>query len=696
LVKAVKNNKRADKLARVYLAALASRYPDPPPSEEEPNTAVDASVSTVPVAIRADVAAGAVLLARAVEGAHGLDRELRGGSPVLTIATNDVDIVHAIKTVAKVCLLAGRDFSTNQQTSGKRLACLMVRDGSEGVRIKEAGNATVADALHASATVVGIAPDPDQQLPSYLVRAADHRLSLGSLDASGIALVIEAVTGCAPTGGIDERVAAAVDLTELTLSIRPGRTADECVDGIRKLVSTTRTVLMTGPRLEDLVGYGEAKNWGLNFVADLNAWRGGSIVSFSEIESSLLIFGPPGVGKTRFSSALSFSARLPLLETSVAHWNSMQYLSGTLSEMRSVFTKARELTSKTEHSAAIVFVDELDGIGSKSEVQEYRLYYEQIINLALELFAQAPSNRIALICATNFPERIDSALLRSGRLDRKIGIGLPGTETLIGIFKHYLGNELEGVDLTATAARAAGHTGADVQLWVRAARSKARRAGRALNIDDLTDEISGGMPPAPEWLRRSGAVHEAGHLVAGIAVGMFEPAELFLNDNGGRARMVHHYASMQTKAGLEAYVVAVLAGRAAEESILGAEAVTVGSGAGKDSDLSIATSVALDLELTYGMGAMGLVRLDDSATQVMKHDPAVVKAVRLRLESCFARARSIVAANRETVVEIAAALERSGYLDRNAILRLLERHPIRFSERIAPIAGARTKDRSST
>jgi cell division protease FtsH len=692
LAPTVKNNACADKLAREYLAVLAGWNPDllVPPEEEPEDICDDAALSTAPVPIRADVAAGAVLLARAVACAEGLDCDLRAGNPVLTIATHDPVVVNAIKTVVKACLLTDRDTWPKTNSSAKRLALVVTRDGSEPVRTKDSGNPTVADALHASAMVVGIASDPDKELPSYLVRAADHRLSLGSLDASGIALVIEAVTGHLPADEIEERLLRAIDISDLILSIRTGRTADQCVNGIRKMVTTRQSVDRDGPRLEDLVGYGAVKSWGLRFVADVNLWRANRL-DFDQIETSLLVHGPAGVGKTRFASALSISSQLPLITTSVATWNSMQHLSGTLTEMRAVFQRAKQ------SAPAIILCDEVDGIGDRASLpDEYRLYYLQIQNLALELFAQAPRDKVALICATNYPDRIDAALVRAGRLDRKIRIDLPDTESLIGIFRYYLGVELKDIDLTETAARAVGRTGADVQSWVRAARGTARRAGRALTVEDLSNEIADGRPPAPAWLRHSGAVHEAGHLVGGMAVGVFEPRELFLgHDGGGRARMNHHYADMQTLEGFENYITAALSGRAAEETILGAGSVTVGSGVGNESDLAIATSAALDLELRFGMGAMGLAQLGPLAIQVLQYDPAVVKAVRARLDGCFARACAIIAANRGTVDAIAGALDRSGYLDREAILGLLRKHPVRRPARPTPNGRGSSKGKDS-
>jgi cell division protease FtsH len=667
MVRSKKTRPSNDRLARTYLTALARSVP---PSGVRQNATADAAPPSACLRIRADVAACAILLARAVEREDGLSAALRIGSPVVTIETRVTEMVLPVKKVVKICLLSGREERHEGKAWGSGLAFVLVRDGTEVGRMKNAENHTIVDALHASTAIVGIAPDPEAQLPSHLLRVTDHRLSLGHLGASGVTLVIEAVTGARPTVPIEEQLARSLDLIGIVLCIRPGRSADECVDGIRKLASA-RGAVMTGPRLEELVGYGEAKTWGLNLVADLK-----SRLSFDDIETSVLLYGPPGVGKTRFAAALAAAAELPLIETSVATWNSFPYLSGTLGEMRSVYARAKEF------APCVYFCDELDGIGDRATTQdqEYALYYSQIQNLALELFAKAAGDKSVLVCATNFPDRIDAALLRSGRIDRKIEIGLPDVTALTGIFRYYLHHELEDVDLTEVAVDAIGHTGADVQSWVRAARGKARRAGRALCIEDLANEIRGGGPPAPEWIRRSGAIHEAGHLVGGMAVGIFEPNELSLNDRGGRARMVHHFGSVQTKAGLESYIIAVLSGRAAEEAILGTEAVTVGSGAGPSSDLSIATSIALDLELAYGMGVLGLAQFGNGAGQVMTHDPAVVKAVRRRLDSCFSRARSIITANRRTVTAIATALERSRHLDRAAILRLLEIHPIKPSD----------------
>lgn len=679
MTRSMKTTAVNDRLARAYLAALPKAGPEiPEPSEPAEKRAAVKLIATDPRP-RADVAAAAVLLARAVERASGLQDELCTGHPVLTIGTPGPDMVSPVKKAVMACLLKGHGDWDQRRDADEPPLLVVVRDGTQSERFKNADNSVVADALYASTAIVGIAPDPETELPDLLVRAADHRLVLGSLGASGVALVIKAVTGTFPSAQIDERLARSLDVLGISLCIRPTRTADECVAAIRRMVST-RSASAISPRLEDLVGYGEAKIWGLNFVDSLNLWRKNAI-GFDEIETSVLLYGPPGVGKTRFAAALAASAELPLIETSVAAWNSAPYLSGTLGEMKSVYARAKE------SAPCVYFCDELDGIGDRATTQnqEYTLYYTQIQNLALELFAKAAADKIVLVCATNFPDRIDAALLRSGRIDRKIEIGLPDVTALTGIFRYYLHHELEDVDLTEVAVDAIGHTGADVQSWVRAARGKARRAGRALCIEDLASEIKGGGPPAPEWFRRSGAIHEAGHLVGGMAVGIFEPNDLSLNDRGGRARMVHHFASVQTKAGLENYIIAVLSGRAAEEAILGTEALTVGSGVGPSSDLSIATSIALDLELAYGMGVLGLAQFGNGAGQVMTHDPAVVKAVRLRLDSCFSRARSIITANRRTVTAIATALERSRHLDRAAILRLLEIHPIKpleyFSKR---------------
>ncbi|WP_246755743.1 AAA family ATPase [Bradyrhizobium sp. CCBAU 53338] len=677
-MKHLKTNARKDLLARAYLDMLghnAGPHARPLRGSEKRDPvekAIDhlsgVSRTAVKGSIPPDVAAAAVLLARAVESVDSLARELRRGCPVVSITTHSAAVVPLVRGILKVCAF-GKDASIRDEqhfeANCANPVLLVSRDGSGKQHRNENGNEAVAKALHALAPIVGIAPDPRRHLPRDLLRAAEHHLSLERLDASAISLVVEAVTGEAPTIAVDEQLVQVVDISDLALSIRPDRSADDCIRRMDAMVSNKTVLDYDGPSLEDLPGYGAARDWGLELVADLRAYRTGRL-DWENIESSLLLFGPPGVGKTQYAMALAKSCNVPIVKTSVADWNSALYLSGTLAAIKDSFSKAKQL------APAVLFVDELDGISDRASIGgEYREYWTQILNLLLEQLSAVPPG-VIVVCCTNFPERIDPAVRRAGRLDRTIEIPLPDAAALAKILRYYLGpNLLPGADLTHAALAAIGHTGADVETWVRRARSRARRAQRDLTIEDVVHEIRSGREALPDKLRRVCAVHESGHLIVGVALDVFEPQALSILDHGGTTRVDLSSANAQTEAGVENLITALLGGRAAEEILLGRAEATIGAGIGDDSDFARATGAALDLELGYGLGSLGVVHYAKNTREMFLHDPGVTSLVRKRLDRCHERARALIEKNRPAVEAVAARLQTTGYLDRSEIERLL-------------------------
>lgn len=477
--------------------------------------------------------------------------------------------------------------------------------------------------------------------------------------------MVEAVTGAVPDLGIEKELVRAVDVSDLALSVRADRAPDDCIRRLETILANKKVFNHEGPSLEELSGYGAAREWGLDLVEDLRQYRMGQL-DWESVESSLLLFGPAGVGKTQYAVALAKSCDIPIVRTSVAEWNSAQFLSGTLASIKECFAKAKQL------APAILFIDELDGISDRASIGgEYREYWVQILNLALEQLSTVPPGVIVIGC-TNFPERIDPAVRRAGRLDRTIEIGLPDTENLAQIFRFYLGPDvLPDADLTSAALAAIGHTGADVQAWVRRAKSRARRAQREITMQDVLHEIRSGREGLPENLRHICAVHEAGHLVVGVALRVFEPQALSILDHGGATRVELSRTNTQTKSGIESFITSLLGGRAAEEVIVGASEVTVGSGIGETSDLARATEAAVDLELRYGFGAVGVAQFSDRVREMLLHDASIIGLVKERLDCCLDRARALVEANRDAVEVVAERLEKTGYLDRAAIEDLL-------------------------
>lgn len=679
--------KKSDLLARAYLDMLgadAGTNGSPLLRSGNPDDPIELLIDDLTTApqsagrtsIRADLAAAAVLVARAIEKVDGLTRELRRDRPVVSMTTHGADIVALVRQVLKACAFGSEAKALDDKSFDDgytRPVLLLARDGTANDHKSDRGNDAIAKALHAGAPIFGVAPDPRRHLPRDLLRAADSHLSLNQLDASAIALVVEAVTGSVPTVLIDDRLVRAVDVSDLALSIRADRSADECIGRLEKIVSNKNIFDHHGPCLEELAGYGAAREFGLNLIADLRLYRAGLLDWGSLSEKGLLLVGPPGTGKTQFFRALSKSLNVPLIATSVANWNSANYLSGTLQQIKACFAQARQL------APAVLFIDELDGISSREFLanSEHREFWTQIVNLLLEMMSE--ENTGVILCgASNFPDRIDPAIRRSGRLDRTIEIELPDAESLAQIFRFHLGPDiLSTVDLMPAALAATGGTGADVEAWVRRAKSRARREHRELTFDDLLHEIRGGQEGLPDVLRRVCSLHEAGHLVVGVALDVFEPRALTIFDEGGTTLASISRANHQTEFGIENLIAMLLSGRAAEEVVLGSSQRTVGAGVGEtNSDLARATQCAIDLELRYGFGVLGPVRFSERAIEMLLRDASVVGLVKKRLDKCGARARDLIERNREAVEAIAKRLEATGYLDGAAIGALLQQYPV--------------------
>ena len=203
-----------------------------------------------------------------------------------------------------------------------------------------------------------------------------------------------------------------------------------------------RTIL----RVETLSGYGEEiSEWAFALKEDLALWRSGGL-AWSDMVSKLLLSGPPGTGKSQFARALCNTLGIPLIATSVATWLESGHLGDVLKRMSKTFAEARE------HSPAILFVDEIDGIGSRGRSRDYDDYWTTVINKALELLDGAiKSSGVIIVGATNNPGIIDKALLRSGRLEPHFEIPRPDTAAQAGIIRHHLRGDLDAVIASAPA-----------------------------------------------------------------------------------------------------------------------------------------------------------------------------------------------------------------------------------------------------
>ncbi|MET3896973.1 ATP-dependent Zn protease [Devosia sp. UYZn731] len=446
---------------------------------------------------------------------------------------------------------------------------------------------------------------------------------------------------------------------DLALHFRRGRSPEACVDSLKALMPKEPVKQVDRAKLQDQHGFGEALVWGLELAQDFELWRRGQL-SWEEVDHrSVLLAGPPATGKTSFAGLLAGTLGVPLISSSVAEWNAQDYLSGTLKKMRMVFNEAME------KAPCVLLVDEIDGISSRGNISgRYTEYWTQIVNLMLELVTQAMAAAgLVMVGATNYVDRIDPALTRSGRLDHTILMKPPGVEDRAAILAAYVGPAFARKDLRVVAGQLQGKTGADIEKLARAAKAKARRAGRGLSISDLQAEASGAFGTLPPDARRRIGAYRAGQLLVARALGILDAGAEAPADLGRIPVPPSREAEFPTEQTYNDAIAVLMGGRAAEEILIGAPSILIAETA--ESDLAAATALARQLETRSGLGEAGLVDLGDPILQAVI-PASTIGSVRRRLETSIARATGILLDRRAELEATAAAIARGPGLARPA------------------------------
>lgn len=222
------------------------------------------------------------------------------------------------------------------------------------------------------------------------------------------------------------------------------------------------------------------------------------------------------------------------------------------------------------------------------------------------------------------------------------------------------------------ARHASGLTGADVERIVREARQRARRQRRSVSFADLQAGLSAAKPIWPESLRRRLAIHEAGHVVAHLTLGTARIETVTIDGpQGGHVEGETYSLVTQSEAGITSQIVTKLAGRAAEEELLGS--VSAGAGGSPRSDLSLATDLALAMETTLGFSReMSLLyRPAEAKFAHLACGTDLAARVNDRLEHAYRQARELIRRHRPSVQRIADALMTVGTLDGNELDALM-------------------------
>ena len=227
--------------------------------------------------------------------------------------------------------------------------------------------------------------------------------------------------------------------------------------------------------------------------------------------------------------------------------------------------------------------------------------------------------------------------------------------------------------LRRLALLATGRTGADIERLVREARQRARRERRSMTWDDLEQAIREGQSRLPDDVRWRVAVHESGHCIASLRLGVAEVRQLSIEASETRLGFLAAEAgpAILTEARALDTLCLHLAGRAAEEVILGS--ISLGSGGSAGSDLAIATDLALALETRVGRGSLWPLLYRDATTipALLFVEPGLADRVNARLDEAFERARRLVAEHRDELLALADALVQRGTLEGPEIAALM-------------------------
>ena len=413
-----------------------------------------------------------------------------------------------------------------------------------------------------------------------------------------------------------------------------------------------------------------------------------------QIPRGVLMVGPPGTGKTLLAKAIAGEAKVPFFSISGSDFVEM-FVGVGASRVRDMFDQAKK------QAPCIIFIDEIDAVGrhrggGHGGGHDER---EQTLNqLLVEMDGFEGNDGVIIIAATNRADVLDKALLRPGRFDRQVYVGLPdirGREQILKVHMRKVPLD-ERVSASVIARGTPGFSGAELANLVNEAALMAARGNKRLvtmeDFEKARDKIMMGAERKSmvmsEKEKENTAYHEAGHAIIGCIVPEHDPVHKVSIIPRGRALGVTHYLPEEdrysySKRALESSLCSLFGGRIAEEMTLGFDGVTTGA----SNDIERATSLARNMVTKWGLSAkMGPLHYGEEegaypgmATQSYSDDTSksIDEEVRRIITDCYARATKILEDNRDILEAMKDALMEYETIDAEQVADLMARRKVR-------------------
>jgi len=408
-----------------------------------------------------------------------------------------------------------------------------------------------------------------------------------------------------------------------------------------------------------------------------------------KIPRGILMVGQPGTGKTLLAKAIAGEAKVPFFSISGSDFVEM-FVGVGASRVRDMFDQAKK------QAPCIIFIDEIDAVGRHRGAglgggHDER---EQTLNqLLVEMDGFEVNDGVIVVAATNRPDVLDPALLRPGRFDRQVVVGLPdirGREQILKVHMRKVPID-DNVKASLIARGTPGFSGADLANLVNEAALFSARSGKRLvtmeEFEKAKDKIMMGAERKSMVMsdkeRRNTAYHEAGHAIVGRIVEEHDPVYKVSIIPRGRALGVTMFLPEEdryslSKLGILSQICSLYGGRIAEEMTLGADGVTTGA----SNDIQRATEMARNMVTKWGLspelgpllysedeGEVFLGRSAASQSKSFSSDTAKSIDVEVRkiIDTCYSKAKDILETNRDKLEMMMEALMEYETIDADQI-----------------------------